>query len=352
MELWTSGISLPRYAAKTAVRVEAAGYDGLLLVDSQNLAGDTYVALTACAIATSTIKLATGVTNPLTRHPAATASAIASLNAESGGRAVLGIGRGDSALAHLGRAPASVDYFERYVAAVVAYLRGEELSFDLLDPFVPADAPPPVDALGLAGQPAVSKLHWLRPDDPPVPVDVSASGPRMIGVAARHAQRITFGVGANVDRLRWAIDTARAAAGSNPLSLGAHVNVVAHPDIEVGRKLVSGTMSTFARFNVMHGVVAGPHVAGAADTLNRLHDAYDMRKHTQAGSPQAEQLDPEFIDAFGIVGPSSYCVERLQELGELGLEHLTIVGPGLGTDPTEAGAAVARFNEEVLPALK
>jgi 5,10-methylenetetrahydromethanopterin reductase len=136
------------------------------------------------------------------------------------------------------------------------------------------------------------------------------------------------------------------------VSLGAHVNVVAHPDVETGRKLVSGTMSTFARFNVMHGAVAGPHVAGAADTLNRLHDAYDMRVHTQAGSPQADQLDPEFIDAFGIVGPSSYCVDRLQELAALGLEHFTMVGPGLGTDPTEARAAVARFNDEVLPALR
>jgi hypothetical protein len=77
-----------------------------------------------------------------------------------------------------------------------------------------------------------------------------------------------------------------------------------------------------------------------------------MRKHTQAGSPQAEQLDAAFIDGFGIVGPSSYCVDRLQELAGLGLDHLTIVGPGLGTDPAEAGAAVARFNDEVLPALK
>src|SRR5438552_1390469 len=103
VELWTSGISLPRYAAKTAARVEAAGYDGLLLVDSQNLAGDTYVALTAAALATSTLQLATGVTNPFTRHPASTAAAIASVNAESGGRAVLGIRPGHSALAHLVR---------------------------------------------------------------------------------------------------------------------------------------------------------------------------------------------------------------------------------------------------------
>jgi 5,10-methylenetetrahydromethanopterin reductase len=351
VELWTSGISLPRFAAKHAARVEAAGYDGLLLVDSQNLAGDTYVALTACALATSSLQLATGVTNPLTRHPAATAAAIASLHAESGGRAVLGIGRGDSALAHLGRSPVSVRYFERYIETVVAYLRGEELAFDALDPFLPSDAPPPVDALALAGQPATSKMHWLLPDVTVVPVDVSASGPKMIAVAARHAQRITFGVGANVDRMRWAIDTARAAAGDNEISLGAHVNVVAHPDVEIGRKLASGTMSTFARFNVMHGATNGPMFEGANETLDRLHDKYDMRFHTRGDSPQAAELDPAFVDNFGIVGAPSYCVERLQELSELGLDRFTIVGPGLGSDPEEARAAVARFEQEVLPKL-
>lgn len=352
MELWTSGISLPRYAAKQAERAESAGFDGLLLVDSQNLAGDTYVALTAAALATSTLQLATGVTNPFTRHPAATASAIASVHVESGGRAVLGIGRGDSALAHLGRAPASVSYFEQYLATVVAFLRGDELPFDALDLFTPADAPPPVDALELAGQPATSKLHWLPRDLPTVPVDVSASGPRMIAVAARTAQRITFGVGANVERLKWAIDTARSAAGDNPISLGAHVNVVAHDDLDVGRKLASGTMSTFARFNVMHGATNGPMFDGATNTLDRLHDAYDMRLHTRGDSPQAAQLDPDFVDNFGIVGPPSYVVERLQELADLGLDRFTIVGPGLGSDPDEARAAHARFAEDVLPALR
>jgi 5,10-methylenetetrahydromethanopterin reductase len=274
------------------------------------------------------------------------------VHAESGGRAILGIGRGDSALAHLGRAPASVAYFERYLQTVLAYLRGDEISFDALDPFMPSDAPPPVDALELAGQPSMSKMHWLHPDLSPVPVDVSASGPRMIAVAARDAQRITFGVGADVERLRWAIETARAAAGDNPVSLGAHVNVVAHDDLEIGRRLASGTMSTFARFNVMHGSTNGPMFDGATATLDRLRNAYDMRFHTRGDSPQAAQLDPDFVDSFGIVGPPAYCVERLQELSELGLDRFTIVGPGLGSDPEEARAAITRFNDEVLPALR
>jgi 5,10-methylenetetrahydromethanopterin reductase len=43
---------------------------------------------------TDRIQLGTGVTNPYTRHPAVAAGAVASIQGESGGRAVLGIGRG------------------------------------------------------------------------------------------------------------------------------------------------------------------------------------------------------------------------------------------------------------------
>ena len=112
-EVWATGISLPGVAVRMAQRAEADGFDGWFVVDSQNLAGDCYVALAQAAAATERILLGTGVTNPYTRHPAVTASAIASVHAASGGRAVLGIGRGDSALAHLGLAPAPVVVFER-----------------------------------------------------------------------------------------------------------------------------------------------------------------------------------------------------------------------------------------------
>ena len=45
--------------------------------DSQNLAADTYVALTLAARATQRLMIGPGVTNPLTRHAAVTAGAIA-----------------------------------------------------------------------------------------------------------------------------------------------------------------------------------------------------------------------------------------------------------------------------------
>ena len=130
-EFWTSGVGMPRSTVKQAKRAEDEGWDGIGLVDSQNLAGDPYIELALAANATQRIRLGTAVTNPLTRHPAAMATAIATVQAESDGRAVLGIGRGDSALAHLGLAPAPVPTFERYLARLQGYLRGEDVPFEV-----------------------------------------------------------------------------------------------------------------------------------------------------------------------------------------------------------------------------
>ena len=71
------GAGVPRAGAAFAERAEALGWDGLLMVDSQNLVGDCFIALALAAQVTSTLRLGTGVTNPWTRHPAVTASAIA-----------------------------------------------------------------------------------------------------------------------------------------------------------------------------------------------------------------------------------------------------------------------------------
>ena len=74
MQFWKLIASAPTKVASAAQRAEEAGWDGVLVVDSQNLAADSYVCLTAMALATKTIGIGTGVTNPVTRHPAVTAS--------------------------------------------------------------------------------------------------------------------------------------------------------------------------------------------------------------------------------------------------------------------------------------
>jgi 5,10-methylenetetrahydromethanopterin reductase len=131
LELWTTEGGLPgESTAETARRTEQEGWDGFTVGDSHVFAPDPYARLGVIASATSHLKIGTWVTNPVTRNVAITAAAIGGIQAESGGRAYLGIGRGDSPLAYLGLKPASPAYFERYLIKLQRYLRGEDVEND------------------------------------------------------------------------------------------------------------------------------------------------------------------------------------------------------------------------------
>ncbi len=97
------------------------------------------------------------MTNAFTRHPAALANVAATVQEASDGRFVLGIGRGDTALFHLGRKPMKVDEFTSLVTDLQTYLGNGTVDCN--------------------GHP--SRLQWLdRARQPKVPLDVAASGPR------------------------------------------------------------------------------------------------------------------------------------------------------------------------------
>src|SRR5439155_25537997 len=96
----------------------------------QNITPEVWGQLMLAARDTERIELGTGVTNPGTRDAAVTASAALALQVESDGRAVCGIGRGDSSLGKIGRSPVPVDEFERYVERLQGYLRGDAVDRD------------------------------------------------------------------------------------------------------------------------------------------------------------------------------------------------------------------------------
>jgi 5,10-methylenetetrahydromethanopterin reductase len=352
LEIWAAGTSSPSRVRRTAERLEETGWDGWALVDSQNLALDPYVLLALAATATEHLKLATGVTNPLTRHPATTANAIATVQAISRGRAVLGIGRGDSSLAHLGLAPAHPAAFERYLVRLQGYLRGEEVPFDPAGDGSGVAAPS--GNLEMAGAPEGSRIRWLAALDAratKVPVDVAATGPRVISIAAHHADRITFAVGADPERVSWALAQSRRTVPRS-FGTGAYIPVVVNPDRDTARLLISGGVGSFARFSVMHGRVQGPVDEDGQIILKALHDSYDMNQHFSHGSPQSRALTPEVIDTFGVAGPPDYCVERLRTLVDLGLTKLVLLGGGNGMDEGSRALSHRLLTQEVLPALR
>jgi 5,10-methylenetetrahydromethanopterin reductase len=295
---------------------------GLLVADSQNLTADIWVELALAGAATSTLRVGPGVTNPLTRHLAVTASAAATLQAETGGRATLGFSQGDSALSQVGLRRLSVDEFEHALEILQGFLRGDQVHVDR----------------------TTSAIRWLADSDlPKVPVHVGATGPRAIAAGARHAEGVDLTVGASLERVRSGVTIAREA-GPPELVLGGYVNVAVDPDRDRARQLVRGSVATFARFS------ADPR-APDDQVAARVARAYEREQHGRASATFDRELDDGFIDRFAACGPPDAVRGRLGELGDCGLDRLIVVPCSFDTDPESVRGSNDLFARQVLPEL-
>ena len=228
-------------------------------------------------------------------------------------------------------------------------MSGQAVAFDELD--FDKRMAPSVDTIELGDAPKESRLLWLRDEDPKVPLEVAATGPKVIAAAARHADRIMFALGADPERLAWGLERARSArreAGlsEDGISYGAYINLACHSDVEIARGLVGRSIATYARFSVMHGTTAAPFPKQQEQHLGNLNRSFDMRTHTH----NTDLLPPEFVDRFGVVGPPEVCIRRLEEIAALGISKVIVVGARDYTDP-DAMHAEEAMARNVLPAF-
>ena len=302
MEIGVLMPPLPRRAAYIARMVEEMGFAAMLFPDSQNLAPEVWIELVLAAGATTKLKLGPGVSNSLTRDAAVTAGAALTLQVESEGRALLGMGRGDSSVQRIGKREDKVASFAAYLEAVQRYLRGDA-----------------VDRDGFA-----SRLEWgPYVKLPKVPLFVAATGPRVIEVAARCADAVCLAVGADAAHLGTLIaharDTARAAGRApEALRIGAFINCVVNPDAAVARDALRGTVATFARFSAFKGSDLAHLPEPLQHAARYLREHYDMREHTRAGAAHTAGISDAFVDWFAIAGPGEVALRRFRELAALG----------------------------------
>ncbi len=333
MEIGLLMLSEPGRAQEIARRAEAAGFCHLAFGDTQNIGPEAWGQLLLAAGASSRIRLGTGVTNPVTRDAAVTASAALALQVESGGRAFVGIGRGDSALAKIGRGPERLDAFERYVLELRAYLAGEKVR---------------------RGR-AECGIEWFPAGLPRVPVDVAATGPRAIALAGRSADGVILCLGADPDVLARAADAARGAAraaGRDPdaLRVGAFVNCAVDDDVAAARDLARGGVSVFARFAGWSEEAGRLEPESHRAVARDLRGTYAMERHAQAAGGRG--LDDAFLDAFAIVGPAEHAVARLRRLAAVGLDFVTIAPGSAGMGWEQGWASIEAIGREVIPGVR
>src|SRR6202023_489750 len=182
-------LTLPTKARSWEVvkRAEELGYTHAWFYDTELLNAEMFAAMGAAAMATSRIRLGTGVLIPSNRIAPVAASALASLNALAPGRIEFGVSTGFTARRTLGLRAISLARMEEYLAVVTGLLKGQIVEW--------------------RGEKATHKIRFLNPElelinlHDPIPVHISAFGPR--------GRRLTAKLGAH-----WMI-AARGAAAAN-----------------------------------------------------------------------------------------------------------------------------------------
>jgi 5,10-methylenetetrahydromethanopterin reductase len=335
-----------------ARQFEDWGWDGVAVGEAHGLLPDPYVVLGLAAAATTTLKVGTAVAVPL-RAPLLAADAMATVHALSGGRAAFSLGRGDGAMKVLRRRPLRVREFEEYLRALQAYLHREDVESD-----------------GVVS--TMSRLDDFDPSLalPPPPVNVAATGPRTIELAARWADGVSFSVGADVRRLRNAIELAHEACGAvgrdpDTLDFGCYLQVaVTDGDETAAREAIRGLVVTHARFSGFEARPTGDVATAehgryrqAVETMEAVyHDPRGGVARTEGGRPGEIDFYPrdagadDLIDQFAIAGTATYCAERLGEIVELGVGRIYIGTRAVGVDLDERNAE--RVGREVLPLLR
>jgi alkanesulfonate monooxygenase SsuD/methylene tetrahydromethanopterin reductase-like flavin-dependent oxidoreductase (luciferase family) len=268
---------------------------------------DVWVYLTRALLATERIQVGVAVANPLTRHFTVSSSTAATLAQLHPGRVLLGLGRGDSAVRTLGLKQVATRKFAEIVPQVRALLAGEEV-------ITPA---------------ATIRLRWATGEK--VPIAIAATGPRNLRLAGALADIAMPQVGANPAAVRWAVEQVRAGAeeaGRDPdeVEVAIFCGMWISDDLDEARE--ESRWAAACAANHVGDVIRRVPDHGMPEELTRLVDArtqaYDYYEgHLDSSAEHTGWLTPQLIDDFAITGPPERCLERIRELGELGVDEIS-----------------------------
>ena len=307
---------------------EQNGFEYGWTYDSHVLWQEAYPLLTMSALATSKLKLGLNVTNPGTREPTVTASAFATLQDISGGRMVMGIGRGDSARRTIGLKPVPVAEFERSVAMIRDLMNGRAVRWNDVD----------------------VELTWAK-ELASIPLYVAGYGPKVLAVAGRHADGVIIQL-ADPDIIEWIVGQVRSAAeeaGRDP----AAVKVMACAPAVVSTEMADAyeqvrwfpAMVSNHVFDLLSRYDSSALPPSLTDYVERMkRESYDYSEHSRIGATHGEQVADETCERFCILGTVAQHVEKLERLREAGVDQWNIYLMTHGQEET-----LAIYGSEIIP---
>ena len=297
---------------------EDVGFEYAWITDHYNNK-NVYETLALIAAETETIKMGPGVTNPYVRSPAISASAIATIDEISEGRATFGIGPGDKATFDaLGiEWTKPVSTIKAAIADINTLLAGEKTE-------------------------AGAALGGVKKVQDAIPIYMGAQGPKMLETAGEIADGVLINA-SNPKDYEAAMPMIKkglaAAGGDKAFDVGAYTATSIGPDSDAAKnaaKIVVAFIAAGSPPPVIerHGLPEG---------FNEQMGAF-LAKGDFGGAIGA--VTDEALDAFSVCGTPDEFIPKIEGLAEMGVTQY-VAGSPVGKNVEESikllGEVIASF---------
>ena len=288
--------------AELARAIDERGFEALWFIDFQLGMKDVYAAMNLAALSTETVLIGAGVTNLVTRHPTVTANATAAVDELSGGRAVLGLGAGWSAVLGAGGAPSKL-----------AELRSG------IDEFRQLFSGEPCDLYGSQVRLATATRQ--------IPIYLAVSQPAMLQLAAQTCDGVVLMGAADPEFCKWQLEFIHqglAAAGRDRSELTVDLFVTMSMDddrqtaLDDVRAWAVSQAATFHPWKRMP-----PAWERFRPEFERAAGAYGLVDHLSLQAEHKHIVSDDFVTSVALAGNRDTCVERIRELWQLDIDRIT-----------------------------
>lgn len=310
-----------------ARKAEEAGFEYCWVTDHYNNR-NVYSFLTAIAQNTEKMMIGPGVTNPYLIHPAVTASAIASIDEISKGRAILGISAGDKTiLDSLGvKLEKPLATMSESIQIIRRLLAGEKVNFD-----------------GKIFRLSGVKLNFKSKHE--IPIYMGAQGPKML----RLAGKISDGALVNASHpsdLNYAVSQIRSGADEAGRDF-KEIDITAYTSFSVAES--DEKAKEAAKPVVVFIVSATPSVVLERHGIS-TEDASKVREALKSGKfgEAMACITEAMLNSFCIYGTPADCVKRIEEISKSGVTQL-VIGSPIGPD---SSTSIGIIRNEIMPSFR
>jgi 5,10-methylenetetrahydromethanopterin reductase len=318
--------------------VEAAGFEGAGILDSQLLCRDTFVTMALAATQTSRLTLFPAVTNPFTRHASVLASAIQTVEELVPGRIKFVIGTGYTSASTIGRKPALLAQMRACIHTVKTLLAGQTVDFQ-----------------GMPGRLGYAAGRHI-------PVLMAASGPKAIELAGEIADGVLLLVGYTPGIVKAVLERLEQGARRSGRRLEDLEIIWA---VRLGMAPTTAEAQRQARPTAVHwGILSwGNHWLPHADLhipafeipqavrniYPDLGHAHNWEEAIAATSFVPDDVVAPLCDALGLIGTPEYCARRIMEMAKVGVTNLYLMPLQTFVGPEQD---VRAFRDVIFPGLR